>query len=87
MFSLFRPISVAAGGYGMSSASSGFIRVNGNPLEQDPLKAPPPPPTHCPTSPYPGNTPSAAHSCTATANRELQCILKVHKRHYLEFNF
>ena len=79
--STFRPMSVAAGGYG----GGGFIRVNGNPLGHDGKPAVPPPPPPAAPSPYPGATPpsvqpaptmSHAHSCAASANRELQCILK-----------
>jgi len=74
----FRPMSVAAGTYG--TVGGGFIRVNGNPMDQ-PIggvhsdKAPP-------GSPYPPSAPqSMVHNhvgpCSgATANRELQCILK-----------
>ena len=80
-------MSVAAGGYGIQSAptaNSSFMRVNGNPLEADKhimSSAPPMPPA----SPYPGGGscpgPSSSalghsHSCSASANRELQCILK-----------
>ena len=73
-----RPMSVAAGTYG--TVGGGFIRVNGNPMDQ-PIggvhsdKAPP-------GSPYPPSAPqSMVHNhvgpCSgATANRELQCILK-----------
>ena len=68
-------MSVAAGNYG------GFIRVNGNPMidamdvkNSSSTSVGPPPPT----SPYPGgvSTTGHAHNCTASANRELQCILK-----------
>ena len=71
-------MSVGAGTYG--TVGRGFIRVNGNPLDQ-PVggvhtdKAPP-------GSPYPPSAPpTMAHnhvgSCSgASANRELQCILK-----------
>ena len=113
-------MSVAAGGYGSGgpgvSAPGGggsFMRVNGNPLEQESMGKlvgnahcasaasmvgagqPPPPPPTCPTSPYPGQPPPTpgghcpassslpatgppthVHSCAASANRELQCILK-----------
>lgn len=94
-------MSVAAGGYGVGMTTAvggggGFIRVNGNPLEQDgdlvtgmgvkpaPLPAPQPQPPPPPASPYPTApattgapaTPAHAHSCAASANRELQCILK-----------
>ena len=111
-------MSVAAGGYGSGAPAGGggvapppgappgsFMRVNGNPLEQEPLgklvgnahcgsaASMQQPPT-CPTSPYPGQPPPSGtpgpggcplpatgppthvHSCAASANRELQCILK-----------
>ena len=79
-----RPMSVAAGTYGTvghNQLSGGFIRVNGNPMDhQGPGgvgadKVPP-------GSPYPPSAPpSMVHNhvgpCSgATANRELQCILK-----------
>eukprot|EP00094_Tigriopus_californicus_P008126 TCALIF_07822-PA protein Name:"Similar to CHRNA7 Neuronal acetylcholine receptor subunit alpha-7 (Gallus gallus)" AED:0.17 eAED:0.18 QI:105/0.4/0.45/1/0.5/0.63/11/2162/492 len=67
----FRPMSVAGGGY---SSGSGFVRVNGNPMEQEKYM-----PQAPPTSPYPGALAASghhSHSCSATANRELQCILK-----------
>ncbi|XP_059082204.1 neuronal acetylcholine receptor subunit alpha-7-like isoform X2 [Tigriopus californicus] len=66
-----RPMSVAGGGY---SSGSGFVRVNGNPMEQEKYM-----PQAPPTSPYPGALAASghhSHSCSATANRELQCILK-----------
>merc|ERR1712051_800877 len=79
----FRPMSVAAGTYG--TVGGGFIRVNGNPMDQSGgmnmnsgdhnSKVPP-------GSPYPPSAPpSMVHNhvgpCSgATANRELQCILK-----------
>ncbi len=90
----YRPMSVAAGGYGVGMATSagggagggGFIRVNGNPLEQDGgvgMGVKPAAPMPPPASPYPGaaaaaaaTTAAHAHSCAASANRELQCILK-----------
>jgi hypothetical protein len=71
-------MSVSAGTYG---TAGGFIRVNGNPMEQqglgpDPTKIPP-------GSPYPASGGLGQHNmggmggCSgATANRELQCILK-----------
>eukprot|EP00095_Tigriopus_kingsejongensis_P005353 maker-scaffold34_size539781-snap-gene-1.8 protein:Tk05353 transcript:maker-scaffold34_size539781-snap-gene-1.8-mRNA-1 annotation:"nicotinic acetylcholine receptor subunit a6 isoform xii" len=70
----FRPMSVAggvSGGYSMTA--SGFMRVNGNPMEQEKYM-----PQAPPTSPYPTTMASSqhTHSCSATANRELQCILK-----------
>lgn len=72
---------VPGGGGFSSSNAGGFIRVNGNPLEPDSMIKPPP------MSPYPGATSVAsssiapppichAHNCSATANRELQSILK-----------
>ena len=61
--------TLSSGAYG----SSGFIRVNGNPLDQqvntDPASCKPIPSS----SPYP---PMHSHGCSATTNRELQCILK-----------
>lgn len=68
-------MSVSAGTYGTVGAG-GFIRVNGNPMEAGGSDKVPP------GSPYPPSAPSvAAHNhvgaCSgATANRELQCILK-----------
>lgn len=70
--------AVGTGGLAYSGGSGGgFMRVNGNPLEQDGLKQPgcsSAPPPQCPNSPYPPLAHS--HNCSATANRELQCILK-----------
>lgn len=61
--------TVSAGAYG----PSGFIRVNGNPLDgqvvNDPSSCKPLPSS----SPYPS---LHGHGCSATTNRELQCILK-----------
>ena len=61
--------TLSSGAYG----PSGFIRVNGNPLDQqvntDPASCKPIPSS----SPYP---PMHSHGCSATTNRELQCILK-----------
>ena len=74
-------MSVSAGTYGTVGAG-GFIRVNGNPLEHPGNNGPDKIP---PGSPYPPSTAglaaAAAHNhvgaCSgATANRELQCILK-----------
>ena len=72
---MFRPMSVSAGTYGTVGPGA-FIRVNGNPMEQGHDKIPP-------GSPYPpqGSAGGLAHNhvgaCSgATANRELQCILK-----------
>jgi len=96
----FRPMSVAGGGYGGVTATSGggFVRVNGNPMDMDGVmngvvkpssslggipaavsasaSMGPAAPAMPSTSPYPG-PPAHAHSCAASANRELQCILKV----------
>ena len=78
---LFRPMSVA-GAYG----TTGFIRVNGNPMEQQTLGANIPSDLTSgkqlpPSSPYLHPTATATgHSCGAagssSTNRELQCILK-----------
>ena len=61
--------TLSAGAYG----HSGFIRVNGNPLDQqavnDPASCKPIPSS----SPYPS---MHGHGCSASTNRELQCILK-----------
>lgn len=73
-------MSVSAGTYGTVGAG-GFIRVNGNPMDHGSSGGEKVPPG----SPYPPNGPPAvglaAHNhvgaCSgATANRELQCILK-----------
>jgi hypothetical protein len=69
-------MSVSAGTYGTVGAAGGFIRVNGNPMDQS-EKIPPGSPY--PPSAPPGSAAAAAHNhaCSgATANRELQCILK-----------
>ena len=69
----FSPMSVsAAGTYGTVGAAGGFIRVNGNPMEQPGDKVIPP------GSPYPPPGPTGSlhnhvGACSgATANRELQ---------------
>ena len=74
-----------AGGFS-TPGPGGFIRVNGNPLEQPDGGIGKPMP---PMSPYPGANSGSnaggggastgtchAHNCSATANRELQSILK-----------
>ena len=83
---LFRPMSVSAGTYGTTVGPGAFIRVNGNPMEAGGVhndgKIPP-------GSPYPPSAniagpgpaglghPNHVGACSgATANRELQCILK-----------
>ncbi|XP_071749437.1 neuronal acetylcholine receptor subunit alpha-7 isoform X2 [Lepeophtheirus salmonis] len=88
----FRPMSVA-GGYGTGANSgstpgaSGFMRVNGNPMDSSggaPVtdKAPPPPtsspyPIHgAPSAPPPPPPPGSCTFGTGGSNRELQCILK-----------
>jgi hypothetical protein len=61
--------TISAGAYG----PSGFIRVNGNPLDGQVINDPS---SHKPlpsSSPYPS---LHGHGCSATTNRELQCILK-----------
>lgn len=76
----FRPMSVA-GAYG----TTGFIRVNGNPLEQqlpdggigNKTGLPPSSPYMHPTAGGPQPPGPPTHSCSNPgANRELQCILK-----------
>lgn len=73
----FRPMSVsAAGTYGTVGAAGGFIRVNGNPMEQPGDKVIPPGSPYPPPGPT-GNLHNHVGACSgATANRELQCILK-----------
>ena len=71
--SLFSPMSVsAAGTYGTVGAAGGFIRVNGNPMEQPGDKVIPPGSPYPPPGPT-GNLHNHVGACSgATANRELQ---------------
>ena len=62
----------AAGTYGTVGAAGGFIRVNGNPMEQPGDKVIPPGSPYPPPGPT-GNLHNHVGACSgATANRELQ---------------
>ena len=73
---LFSPMSVsAAGTYGTVGAAGGFIRVNGNPMEQPGDKVIPPGSPYPPPGPT-GNLHNHVGACSgATANRELQVLV------------
>ena len=65
----------AAGTYGTVGAAGGFIRVNGNPMEQPGDKVIPPGSPYPPPGPT-GNLHNHVGACSgATANRELQVLV------------